>query len=364
MKVLLSGEFIDYQIEMARSLNSQGVETMVILLTDEFLDDVEDLYSDINYRFLMRPRNVLRSSSLANLRRLKNEISKFNPDILHMQLGGTLLDFFLQITLGKYPLVTTFHDVELHIGEKSASREAVRFYLRSLSKKIIVHGENLKEQMCKVYGINPVRVHNVHMGEHEVKPFWKYNRKDIVSEGNSILFFGRIQDYKGLDVLFKSQPTVNDEIPEAKFIIAGGGQNISLYSQYISNPDRFEIHNYRIPYEQGAELFQRSSLVVLPYKEASQSGVVPTAYSYRKPVIATSVGSIPEVVDDGVTGILVRPGDHDELANAIIRLLKDRHLIQSLGDNAYLKLKKDFAWDAIARKTIDIYEDVIIRTPG
>ena len=74
------------------------------------------------------------------------------------------------------------------------------------------------------------------------------------------------------------------------------------------------------------ELFQRASIVVLPYIEGSQTGIIPIAYSFKKPVIATNVGSISEVVEDGVTGFIVPPRDSHALADAIIKILKDDDL--------------------------------------
>lgn len=356
MRILISGEFLDYQMELARGLNSKGIETEVILLADKIPDEIEDLYSDLNYRLLMKPKDILKPDNFSILRNFKMQISKIDPDIVHMQLGGTLIDLFLQISLRKYPLVSTFHDVILHKGERSYIREVVRHFVRSSSREIIVHGKFLKEQMIEVYGIRPDIIHNVHIGEHEVRPFKKFEKEDAITEGHSILFFGRIHEYKGLDILLKAQPIINDEIPDARFIIAGGGQDISSYSQYMADPNRFEIHNHRISYKQGAELFQKSSLVVLPYIEASQSGVIPTAYGFRKPVIATSVGSIPEVIDDGVTGILIPPRDPDKLAAAVVKLLLDENSRRMMGENAFSKLKNDFSWDDIVEKTIKIYE--------
>ena len=113
------------------------------------------------------------------------------------------------------------------------------------------------------------------------------------------------------------------------------------------NKENFIVHNYRISYQEGAELFQRSSVIVLPYIEGSQSGVIPTAYSFKKPVVVTDVGSIPEIVDDGVTGLIVPARNSDELAKAIIKILNDNTLRKNMGERAYIKLKTDLSWDNI-----------------
>jgi glycosyltransferase involved in cell wall biosynthesis len=131
------------------------------------------------------------------------------------------------------------------------------------------------------------------------------------------------------------------------------------YKSLISNHDSFEIINKFIPDEEVAELFQKSCLVVLPYIDASQTGVIPIAYAFKKPVIATSVGGIPEVVDDGITGFLVPPRDYISLADKIIQLIKDDNLRKVMGENGYNKTKMELSWSEISLKTFDLYKDTI-----
>ena len=196
----------------------------------------------------------------------------------------------------------------------------------------------LKEQMIQDYRLSENKVHSIPIGEHEVAPFKRYIRTDLEEDGNLVLFFGRIWEYKGLEYLIKAEPLITKEIPGAKIIIAGAGEDFQKYENMIVNRDNFIIHNYRIPYNEGAELFQRCSLVVLPYIDTSQSGVIPTAYGFKRPVVVTRVGSIPEIVDDGRTGFIVPPKDVSALAGAIIKLLKDKELRRQMGENAYIKL--------------------------
>ena len=89
------------------------------------------------------------------------------------------------------------------------------------------------------------------------------------------------------------------------------------------NPDRFIVLNEYVSDEKRAELFRRASVVVLPYIEASQSFIISIAYRFGKPVVATTVGGLPQMVDDGKTGFLVPPRDVDALADAIVRLMQN-----------------------------------------
>ena len=159
--------------------------------------------------------------------------------------------------------------------------------------------------------------------------------------------------------MIKAEPLIVKQISNAKIVIAGAGEEFEKYEEMMVNRDNFLVHNYRIPYKEGAELLQRCSLVVLPYIEASQSGVIPTAYGFKKPVVVTDVGSIPEIVDDGVTGFIVLPRNSEALADAIVKLLKDEKLRRQMGENAYKKLKTDLSWNDIAEKTIEVYKKAI-----
>jgi len=106
------------------------------------------------------------------------------------------------------------------------------------------------------------------------------------------------------------------------------------------------------------ELFEKASVVVLPYIDASQSGIIPLAYAYKKPVVVTNVGSLKEAVDDGETGYIVPPENSKKLAEAIIDLLKDDVGRKRMGKNAYNNTKNKFSWDHIAKKTIEIYKKI------
>jgi glycosyltransferase involved in cell wall biosynthesis len=99
--------------------------------------------------------------------------------------------------------------------------------------------------------------------------------------------------------------------------------------------------------------------VVLPYIQASQSGVIPVAYAFAKPVVTTNVGCLADVVTDRQTGLVIPPGDISALAAAMIQLLSDAVLRNSLGQNAYQKMRDELSWDKIARMTFAVYQSTI-----
>jgi glycosyltransferase involved in cell wall biosynthesis len=123
----------------------------------------------------------------------------------------------------------------------------------------------------------------------------------------------------------------------------------------MTNPGRFTIQDEYISDERRAELFSHASVVVLPYVEATQSGVIPVAYSFGKPVVATTVGGLPSQVDHGETGFLVAPRDPDALAMATVELLCNRDLRRRFGATGKRKLTVEANPDTVARETSKVY---------
>ena len=102
---------------------------------------------------------------------------------------------------------------------------------------------------------------------------------------------------------------------------------------------------------------QRASFVVCPYTDATQSGVVMTAYEFEKPVIASDVGSFREYIFDQETGLIVPPKEPKELARAIEKLFNDEDLIRKMRDNIGIYKKTEFSWEKAAKEIInEIYE--------
>jgi glycosyltransferase involved in cell wall biosynthesis len=94
--------------------------------------------------------------------------------------------------------------------------------------------------------------------------------------------------------------------------------------------------------------------VVLPYTEASQSGIVPIAYSFRKPVITTTVGGLPEVVMDGNTGLSVDPESPEELAAACTKLLENKTTTEGMGNNGYEFKNRQMSWEEVADTLLNV----------
>lgn len=290
--------------------------------------------------------------------RVYRRIKAFRPDVLHVQENTDWRIYLIAWLLGYGKVVLTVHDVFQHPGDKRRwiSWVAMRF-LRRRAGKIIVHGDFLKEQFTKISPRYAGKTFVVHHGAYSI--FRQWDDGPVIEEESTILLFGRLGRYKGIEQIIEAAPLVKASVPGLKIIIAGSAEGKEDYfgdlRERMEGDPVFELHDRFIANEEVPVFFQRASLVVLPYIEASQSGVISIAFAFGKPVVATSVGGIPEVMEDGRTGFLVPPGDHLALADGIIRILKDSGLRRSMAERALGKSRTDLSWDMAARKTAEVY---------
>jgi len=144
--------------------------------------------------------------------------------------------------------------------------------------------------------------------------------------GRTILFFGKVRKYKGLDVLLAAIPKVLSQV-DCKLIVVGEFYDpIEKYQQLIRRHNlesHVHIDNRYVPNEEVVQIFERADVLVLPYVSASQSGVARIALSNALPVIASRTGGLSETVIDHVNGLLFPPGDPEALAGQIVRYFDD-----------------------------------------
>jgi glycosyltransferase involved in cell wall biosynthesis len=225
------------------------------------------------------------------------------------------------------------------------------------SDVIVVNGSEQDQLVQQMYRVPSDRVHYVPLIPR-VSPL-RWVAKKVAEEPALILFFGRVDRHKGVEYLVRAQPFITQHASGARFVIAGGGSEFARCRQLIQDPTRFELHEGFLPNEFVAELFQRASVVVLPYLSASTSAVLMTAQVFGKPVVATAVGSLPEYIQDGVTGLLVSPADSQQLAEAIVRLLTDETLRHQMGENAARQAQA--GRKTVVERTLQALEKAILR---
>lgn len=354
--VYISSWFFGYVINLANLMSKKG-EVYLFLPKNCEKEYVDSIEKNVNTHFFELPQKLFSFKTIYMIYDVIKRINHVDPDIVHFQTTSHILFVFLLFI--KFRLIATFHDVKIHDGEKSLLFRQSAYFAVKLSKKVFVHGKKLKKQIIDEYKIHEDKVCIVPLGEDELTEFKKYKNENLTEDGNLILFFGRIYKYKGLEYLIKAEPLITNALPDVKIVIAGKGEDFGTYEDMMINKNNFIVYNEFISFEKGAELIQKSSVVVLPYIEASQSGIIPVAYGLKRPVIATNVGSIPEVIDNNETGIIINPYDHQALAEAVIQLMNNPNLRKKMGNNGYKKLKNELSGEANVEKTYATYKKLI-----
>jgi glycosyltransferase involved in cell wall biosynthesis len=184
-----------------------------------------------------------------------------------------------------------------------------------------------------------------------------FQRKCFESETHTptILFFGFIKPYKGLDILLKALPLALKKLPKLRLIIAGDvygdkQQYLDLIKLYHLE-QAVEAHFRYLTEPELADFFSRCDLCVLPYRSATQSGVVQMAFAYEVPVLATKVGGISEAVTDGVNGLLVEPENPVALAQAILRFFQEQ-----MGESYSAAIRTNntkYSWDSFTVRLME-----------
>lgn len=281
-------------------------------------------------------------------------VNRQNYDVVHLN-GYRGSQMFLYSMLRRSTAkVWTIHDPILHSGEdKWQTRLAYHSY-RYLKAHFILHNRQQRPEFMQRYGIPANKCHFVPFGPLEAFKVFE-NGQQIEQEKNTILFWGRISPYKGVEYLQQAAIKASKEIPGLKVIVAGK-PNYALNTQELENNPVFEFINGFIPNPQLVKLIRRSALVVCPYTDATQSGVLMTAYAFGKPVLASAVGGIPEVLEDGVTGRLVPPANVDALAAAMVDMLQNNRLPAMSNEIKQLAGTGRFSWKKIADDNLDVYQ--------
>jgi glycosyltransferase involved in cell wall biosynthesis len=176
------------------------------------------------------------------------------------------------------------------------------------------------------------------------------------------LFFGNFDRYKGLDLLLDAFAIVHARMPEARLVAAGSVSpdlDFSDLRERAAAIDGVDLRPGYVANEDVPALFEQSRVVVLPYRAANQSGVVHVAQGFGRPVVVTDVGDLAEVVGDGVSGLVVGPDDHEALAAAIERLLRDPAEAARLGENGRQRAASDASWSEVATRIGDLYTELV-----
>ncbi len=327
-----SGGIFQFTIEIMKYLVTFGCD--VICFVPEKTNIPASVLEDYHFEYYHKTNSLL---SLKNVNSVVDKIINLNLDYLWIT-DHSIVPLQIAKKVGdKCKTMITIHDPIYH----STNHKSLRLYVKSLfekiylllalnkSEKALVLSNYSREVFLTKHKKYSDKVIQINLGAHIVsreiiKP------KELSKEDEFILFFGRIDKYKGIGNFLKCFLKIENDI-KFKFIIAGAGMFSDEEKELINSSKKTITINRYISDEEMLYLFKKCKCVVLPYIDATQSGVIPIAYKLGKPVIVSNVYGLTQFVEDRVTGFICKNNSDYEIA--IHYILSADNGIQ-LGKNA------------------------------
>lgn len=372
MKVLLLSQIakVDYKYtySLANSLKKMGND--VELIIDDKIDNEYCECKCIN-KFLTSRKDIGKIKKIINyistyryiLKKVINE--KF--DIIHVQwFQLSPVDYYYLNKLKKHgvKIVVSVHDI-LPFNEKKYD---MYFHKKiyGICNHIIVQAETNINRFNELFPSEKNKVSFIPHGHfldfvdvHEKIDAREY--LNIPKDKTVLLFFGQIKKVKGVGILLEAFGKLSEKRDDLFLIVAGSvwKDDFTPYQEII---DEYKLSNKNlrtdikfIPDDDVGYYYSACDLVVLPYLDVYQSGVIQLTYAYEKPAIATSIKPFMEIVEDNKSGYLCLPNNVDSLVNAIEKAVSEPDKFVEFGKIGKSIIEKKYSWEDIARKITDLY---------
>ncbi len=325
--------------------------------TNEFIEDGRIYPGSIRNLIAWNPLTWVSSG---------REIKKFRVDILVLHLWHPFFApclRYLQQMVHKRKIIVIAHNVLPHEHQKVGKILNGSVFRRS--GKVLVGGTSEKDKLnvlvpsadCEV-APHPV-YDRFHPGEH-TKPKNCYKEKlDVASATCLLVNVGLIRKYKGVDLLLKAFSAIEDE--NARLVIAGefydDFQHYKTIVDSSPNSERILIINRFLSDEEMSDYLHAADAVILPYRNATQSGAAMAALACGTPVIASNVGALKDVIEPGVLGYLVTPENVAELSKMLDTFIQDWKQGKRLDSDVILqRVREKFSWDSLVAKITGVVE--------
>ena len=322
-------------------------------------------YMDMSKVFVI---NSLHQSDFhpANIRTmlsLVRKIKKLGADVVNITWPPRRNKMLLYLLRKK--LVFTLHDPFPHSAKNNREFEFCRKLAFKWIPKIILLNDAQTEKFCEVYKFPRNRLFHARLGKYDCINYLSEksssSQENLVGLPESlrgqkyILFFGLIAPYKGVEFLLQAFGKLQQKHPDIKLLIAGSGKLYFDESLYKGNANVILMNRY-IPLAQLAGLLKNALFTVCPYKDATQSGVVQTAFSMGTPIVASDVGNFAAAIEDGKSGVIVPPCDADALARAMAELVGHPERLEMFRKYIAGEWLEKNSWEEVAKQYLNCYE--------
>ena len=285
-------------------------------------------------------------------------LKRERPDILLCAFQSIWdLAVFPLLRRSRTPFVLVLHDAVFHPGDSYPMRQKILDWEVGLADALIVLSDHVAKAVHERSGFPEDRIF--------VVPHGAFTFDDVAVEPRQfphhrpfrLLFFGRIAAYKGLDLLLDAFRLLQKSGANITLDIVGSG-DISPYQSRLETLDGVSVTNRWVGEGEIADFLRGTDLVILPYIEASQSGVAASALAAGVPLVATPVGGLTEQVIHGRTGLVARGMSPSDIAASIESLLGSPASYEALSQGAITFTRNTLGWDVIGGKIADVLRKV------
>lgn len=379
MKVLLVDQIaktnFNNTFSLAKRLQAQGVDMVLAIDQQErYVSDLRDRGIEVHRLFKTDEKNIGKLEKarnyIASWRKIRQLIRSEQIDVLHIQwVILSPLDWVFLRSIkrrSRVRIVDTVHDI-LPFNEHFYDRH---FYKKiyGLADSVVVQAQTNMDRFKTLFPRDAQKLTMIPLGNFndyaDAGDGSRLLRRWGIGEGDFVfLFIGQIKKVKGLDVLLEAFDRAHRGHPDMKLVIAGNPWKDD-FAEYQAKIDDINAGGEAsvftdirfIPDEELGDFYDLADVVVLPYRDIYQSGVVRLSYAYKKPVIATRLAAFKEVIQDGVTGWLCESCDADDLSQKLLAAYAYSAQISSMGVLGHSQVVQRFSWDGIACEYLNIYK--------
>lgn len=366
--------FLDLEISLIRELSKYIDVTVIMIVSPQSrkasafdIDEMPslcDIYQAKNYPYLDKYSNMIDldkwyiannpNNSILSSIKLSRKINHFfnhnNFDFLHTTTACKTALAFLPFASTIKNTLFTLHDPISHQKLSWIKDFINRRIVFACYKNLLLLSDAHVNSFCKQYNYNKENIYYSRLSTYDFLTHYPIKENPY---GDFILFFGRVEPYKGINILLEAYQKGNFISKGIKLIIAGKGSlKESVYPKGIVRINHF------LSNEELANLIYHCRFVVLPYISATQSGCIMSAYAFNKPVLATRVGDFPEEIEENKTGLLCNANDVNDLTKQMMCMCTIKKNSMSKEINSKYACEGPYSWNSIAKKLVETYKKI------
>ncbi|MEG6532044.1 glycosyltransferase family 4 protein [Caldibacillus thermoamylovorans] len=296
---------------------------------------------------------------LKDLKLIDQFINKNKIDIILFSTPNLIYNIYISLRFKNIKKVYYLHDPIPHTGEKIFRKFLLNLQNKILvkkSNKVLVASKYLRKIAINRYTKEKGKIEVVELGLLSNMQFPELRDDNSIKENIDLLFFGRLEEYKGLNLLGETIHNITKEGININCTIIGKGDIEALVDkEYIKY---FDVINKYIPDKNLALYIKQSKVIVFPYINATGTQAIQIAYYYKKPVIASNVGCFNDYVQNNKTGLLFETGNPNDLAKKIKDLLIAPEKRKLFGEEGSKMLERKFELKNIMEKYERIFSEI------